>query len=117
MIQWKQGANPTAPYNDKTNQNKPILFQLWRDKYEALDAPVDVWTNEDEEKLERLRSGEIECFSRDVGLQHYMETEDEYLATRLLTIAPDRRQKVVEQVLQSIGQEEADKIIETLESM
>ncbi|CAB9516025.1 hypothetical protein SEMRO_756_G197690.1 [Seminavis robusta] len=115
MIQWKQGPNPLTPFDDKVKQNKPLLVKLWEEKYAAIEASTeDVWTNDDEAKLAQLQAGEINCFSKDVGLERCIETEDDYLVKRLLTIGPKRRQKVVVGVLNAIEQEEADDIVSNI---
>ncbi|CAB9520054.1 hypothetical protein SEMRO_1070_G237750.1 [Seminavis robusta] len=112
MIQWKQGPHPLAPYNDKVKQKKADLLQLWQEKYAGLEAPAGgVWTEDDEAELERLGSGEITCFSKDVGIDRCIETEDDYLITRLLSIDRKRRNSIVGQVLQRVEEEEANEII------
>ncbi|CAB9513798.1 unknown protein [Seminavis robusta] len=115
LIQWKQGANPAAPNNEKIKVNKPVLLKLWNEKYSAMQAPDDGdWTEQDEERLDQLRTGDITCFSKDVGLERCMETEDDYLATRLLAIASDRRESILLNVLHKMKTEEAEAIISSL---
>lgn len=116
MIRWKQGPNPVPPNNDNVNQNKPILLQLWKDKYQAMEAPEIIgWDSDDEDEMQRLLNGDIYHFEDDVGLTRCMDTEDEGIATRLLAVGKTRREKILLNVLKSIDNDEADGIISKIE--
>ncbi|CAB9523445.1 hypothetical protein SEMRO_1417_G270900.1 [Seminavis robusta] len=109
-IQWKQGPNPSEPNNEKTDARKDVLVALWKNKYKDLEAPTGGWTDQDEEKLQALKGGEIECFERDVGLQHCFETENEGIALRLLAFTKQRRKNVLLRVLRALDDGEMEDI-------
>lgn len=108
LIRWKQGKNPVEPYNHPINSKllKPALLAPWRSVYAELEPPDggDSWTQEDEDELERLKAGEALDFEEESGIRRCWETEDAFIATRLLSFTKARREKI----LSMVANEEVD---------
>ena len=97
VIAWKQGHSPQEPFKDNFRTlKKPALQRLFLDKYESAPDPIDsVWTEENEEELKRLQSGEIEDISLECGIERGMDRDDDELTVRLKNKAPSRLIKIL----------------------
>lgn len=102
---WKQGHSPQEPHNGMHKQTrKPGLQKLFEEKYlEAPDPVGSMWTEEMEEKLQRLQSGNIEDVHAECGLRRALDLDDEEITIRIKSKGPRRKAKIITDAFRSLG--------------
>jgi hypothetical protein len=114
VIRWLQGL--AQPEGEKlNNMNKPGLQALYLQKYRNVQGSrLPCWTRDEEHELERLRAGEISSFEETAIYGKAVETLNEYLVTKLMTISSKRRDDVLAKVFERLPERERDDIASIL---
>jgi hypothetical protein len=95
--------------------NKPQLLDLWCSKYQLQGPPSvneAVWSADDTETLERLRSGHIASFKETQIFGMAVEGNNKVLLTKLFNYPPKWRKQVLQKLFQKIPYRELQGLVQ-----
>lgn len=112
-IKFKQGLK--APDDRKWNQSAKLstLKDFYETHYKRrprLGPDQMNWTEEDEAKLNRLKSGEISSVDETTMYGRCLEARKHYLVQRVGNLSPQSRLEVLEELLRLLSHEEKNKL-------
>jgi hypothetical protein len=111
MIKWKQGPH----HHEKLSKLlKHELKALYDRKYTAKEAPIVEWRDQDEETLRSLMAGEVPSLEEMETYQRAVNTQIDFLATRLAFIPQSRQICVLNQYLGGLPLEQKQDVISQL---
>lgn len=116
VLTWKQGHAPQEPHNEHfKNLRKGALQTLFAEKYKEAPDPIhSMWTEEMEEELEALQSGDLGDVSIEPGLVRALDVDDEEIIVRLRHKGPSRRMKIVAAAFRSLTERKRQALMDEL---
>jgi hypothetical protein len=113
LIKWKQGPFPREALS---KQDKNGLLALWI-KYKKKETPDYKWMDQHEAQLRHLKNGEVDRLKDCESIQRALETQKDFLATRLGIIPLSHQIDVYNRHLTSLLPEQREEVISKISSL